>query len=248
MIFFRSLARATYRRADIYLLDDPLSAVDAHVGSHLFNECIGPKGRLARSRSTRILVTHQVHFLKDADWVVIMKDGRIEQQGSPHDLSKSGVDFATLLESEETDEANESAEIKGRSRTHSRSSTRSTSTTSLNSNTDEEEDRSPRAARAKSVEEIQQMESSSKGKVKGSVIGNYFRSGGNPVILFFVGVLFLLAQIVASASDYWVSYWWVFDLIEPAWKSRDFVINLLSNILRLQDITRGTSHLLQPHQ
>lgn len=69
-----SLARAVYREADVYLLDDPLSAVDAHVGKHLFSECIGPKGRLARKRATRILVTHQVHFLKDADWVVVLKD------------------------------------------------------------------------------------------------------------------------------------------------------------------------------
>lgn len=69
-----SLARATYRSADIYLLDDPLSAVDAHVGRHLFDQCIGPKSRLSRTRSTRILVTHQVHFLKDADWLVFIRN------------------------------------------------------------------------------------------------------------------------------------------------------------------------------
>ena len=41
-----SLARAVYRRADVYLLDDPLSAVDAHVGQHIFDKVIGPKGVL----------------------------------------------------------------------------------------------------------------------------------------------------------------------------------------------------------
>lgn len=71
---FFSLARAAYRKADIYLFDDPLSAVDSHVGKHLFNQCIGPRSRLARLRTTRILVTHQVHFLKDADWVLVLKD------------------------------------------------------------------------------------------------------------------------------------------------------------------------------
>lgn len=59
-------------------MDDPLSAVDSHVGKHLFNECIGPHGRLARRRATRVLVTHQVHFLKDADWVIVLKDVSIK--------------------------------------------------------------------------------------------------------------------------------------------------------------------------
>lgn len=68
------MARSVYREADVYLLDDPLSAVDAHVGRHLFDEVIGPSGRLARRRATRILVTHQVHFLKEADWVVVLND------------------------------------------------------------------------------------------------------------------------------------------------------------------------------
>lgn len=72
--FCFSLARALYRRADIYLIDDPLSAVDTHVQSHLFDECIGPKGFLARENATRILITHQVHFLKDADWIIVLKD------------------------------------------------------------------------------------------------------------------------------------------------------------------------------
>lgn len=92
-----SLARACYRNADIYLLDDPLSAVDAHVGTHLFNKCIGPNGYLGLSNKTRILVTHQVHFLKDADWLVVLNGGKIEVQGSPTDLATSGVDFAKLV-------------------------------------------------------------------------------------------------------------------------------------------------------
>ena len=77
-IFFSSfsLARSCYRKADIYLMDDPLSAVDSHVGTHIFNKCIGPKSRLAKLKATRILVTHQVHFLKEADWLVILNDVR----------------------------------------------------------------------------------------------------------------------------------------------------------------------------
>lgn len=60
--------------ADIYLFDDPLSAVDAHVGKHIFDECIGPNSRLAQMKGTRILVTHQVHFLNEADWLIYLRD------------------------------------------------------------------------------------------------------------------------------------------------------------------------------
>lgn len=63
-----------YRKANIYLIDDPLSAVDTHVQSHLFNKCIGPNGYLARENATRILITHQLHFMKQADWIVVLKD------------------------------------------------------------------------------------------------------------------------------------------------------------------------------
>lgn len=68
------MARACYRNADTYLMDDPLSAVDSHVGTHIFNQCIGPKSRLEKLRATRILVTHQVHFLNKADWLIVLKD------------------------------------------------------------------------------------------------------------------------------------------------------------------------------
>lgn len=65
-----NLARAVYREADIYLLDDPLSAVDIHVGKHLFEQCI--MGYLGKK--TRILVTHQVYHLKRADAIVVLNN------------------------------------------------------------------------------------------------------------------------------------------------------------------------------
>jgi ABC-type multidrug transport system fused ATPase/permease subunit len=62
--------RAVYRSADIYLLDDPLSAVDTHVGKHLFEECIKTHLR----NKTRILVTHQLQYIKNADLVIILNN------------------------------------------------------------------------------------------------------------------------------------------------------------------------------
>ena len=72
-----ALARACYTQSDIALLDDPLSAVDTHVGSHLFQNCIC--GFL--QDRTRILATHQMQYLPEADWVVVMEAGRISHQG-----------------------------------------------------------------------------------------------------------------------------------------------------------------------
>merc|ERR1712098_617394 len=74
-----SLARAVYANAEIYLLDDPLSAVDAHVGKHIFDNVIGPKGIL--SNKTRVLVTHGVKFLPMVDKIIVMKDGKYQKLG-----------------------------------------------------------------------------------------------------------------------------------------------------------------------
>ncbi|GJN18722.1 hypothetical protein PR202_gb05915 [Eleusine coracana subsp. coracana] len=76
------LARALYSDADVYLLDDPFSAVDAHTGAHLFKECLMRQ----MSSKTVIYVTHQLEFLRDADLVLVMKDGRIVQSGKYDDL------------------------------------------------------------------------------------------------------------------------------------------------------------------
>ena len=84
-----ALARACYADADVYLLDDPLSAVDVHVGRHVFDHCV--LGVL--SQKTRVLVTHQLQYLSRADVVVVMQGGRIVEQGSFEALMQKGVDL-----------------------------------------------------------------------------------------------------------------------------------------------------------
>ncbi|KAJ2120809.1 hypothetical protein IW147_004749 [Coemansia sp. RSA 720] len=75
-----SLARAVYARADVYLLDDPLAAVDAHVGKHIFTHVLGPQGML-KSRA-RILVTNAVQYLSNVAHIVMLQDGVVVDQGS----------------------------------------------------------------------------------------------------------------------------------------------------------------------
>ena len=79
-----SLARAVYGGADVYLLDDPLSAVDVHVSKHLFERCI--KGYL--KGKTVILVTHQIQYLPDADLVMNIEDSRITHMGDYESVVK----------------------------------------------------------------------------------------------------------------------------------------------------------------
>ena len=89
-----------YELADVYFLDDPLSAVDSHVGSALMSNCIC--GHL--KGTTRVLVTHQVQFLALADQIIIMDNGRIQNCGTYQQLLDDGVDFkqVTISTSDET--------------------------------------------------------------------------------------------------------------------------------------------------
>ncbi|MEQ2232012.1 Canalicular multispecific organic anion transporter 2 [Ilyodon furcidens] len=90
-----SLARALYSNADVYLLDDPLSAVDAHVSKHIFDNLIGPEGVL--KGKTRILVTHGISFLPQVDNIVVMVEGRVSEMGSYQELLKQNGAFAEFL-------------------------------------------------------------------------------------------------------------------------------------------------------
>ena len=89
-----ALARAVYARTRTLILDDPLSAIDAHVGRHVFREVLGPHGLLAGT--TRILVTHQTQYLPLADKVVLLEQGAVLAQGSFAELQASDIDLSAI--------------------------------------------------------------------------------------------------------------------------------------------------------
>ncbi|XP_068210698.1 multidrug resistance-associated protein 1-like [Palaemon carinicauda] len=90
-----SLARAAYSNADIILLDDPLSAVDAHVGRHIFQNLIGPKGLM--TGKTRILVTHAIWVLPQVDEIFVVQDGSVVERGTYKELLSHEGNFAQFL-------------------------------------------------------------------------------------------------------------------------------------------------------
>ncbi|XP_023934404.2 ATP-binding cassette sub-family C member 4 isoform X1 [Bicyclus anynana] len=188
-----NLARAVYRQADIYLLDDPLSAVDAHVGRQLFDECI--TGYLRHT--TRILVTHQLHYLKAADYIVIMSNGEIEAKGKYEELITSGKDFAKLLGS--VQENNEASDTVKPLVVMRRSSSRLSTT------------RRPSIIESTIGSEIPAQEMEEEERESGSmgwlVYGAYLRAGGKPARLFFMVLLLVVGQLSATLCDYWVTFW-----------------------------------------
>ncbi|XP_037372212.1 ATP-binding cassette sub-family C member 12 isoform X6 [Talpa occidentalis] len=88
-----NLARAVYSDRELYLLDDPLSAVDAHVGKHVFEECIKKTLR----GKTIVLVTHQLQLLESCDEVILLEDGEICEKGTHKELMEERGCYAKLI-------------------------------------------------------------------------------------------------------------------------------------------------------
>ncbi|CAG7817867.1 unnamed protein product, partial [Allacma fusca] len=104
-----SVARAVYNSADIYLFDDPLSAVDAHVGKDMFDNIFGPDGLL--KRKTRVLVTHSVTFLPRVDQIIVLKNGRVSESGTYQELLDRQGEFSNFL-AQYSNETQQSSEIE----------------------------------------------------------------------------------------------------------------------------------------
>uniref|UniRef100_A0A8C1PL53 ABC-type glutathione-S-conjugate transporter n=1 Tax=Cyprinus carpio TaxID=7962 RepID=A0A8C1PL53_CYPCA len=185
-----SLARAVYRKADIYLLDDPLSAVDAHVGQHIFEKVIGPNGVL--KNKTRILVTHGLSFLPQADLILVMEDGEITEMGSYAELLSRKNTFADFVKAFSVCERKESA-------THRDMGSASIQTMEAISDTEQEQDQ-------EEVGRLTHADKAHTGRVKLEMYVEYFRTIG---LAFIIPIIFLYAfqQAASLAYNYWLSLW-----------------------------------------
>ncbi|OGM42604.1 ABC metal ion transporter [Aspergillus bombycis] len=106
-----TLARAVYARADIYLLDDVLSAVDQHVGRHLINKVLGPSGILGSK--TRILATNAIPVLKEADFIGLLRDKTLVEKGTYEQLLAMKGEVANLIRTTMNDSDDDNSSDNG---------------------------------------------------------------------------------------------------------------------------------------
>uniref|UniRef100_A0A803YGW9 Multidrug resistance-associated protein 1 n=1 Tax=Meleagris gallopavo TaxID=9103 RepID=A0A803YGW9_MELGA len=209
-----SLARAVYCNADTYLFDDPLSAVDAHVGKHIFEKVIGPKGIL--KNKTRVLVTHAVNYLPQMDTILVMTDGEISEMGSYQELLKQDGAFAEFLRTYANAEQNmeintwaayfpsEKKIYVFLNRQLSNSSTYSRETGKSQHQSSTADLQKPLAE--KNSWKLTEADTAKTGRVKATVYWEYMKAIG--LYISFLSIfLFMCNHIASLASNYWLSLW-----------------------------------------
>ncbi|XP_054478436.1 multidrug resistance-associated protein 1-like [Anoplopoma fimbria] len=207
-----SLARSVYRRSDVYLLDDPLSAVDAHVGQHIFDRVIGPRGLL--KDKTRVLVTHGLGFLCKADLILVMVEGQISEMGSYVELMERKGAFAKFIHTFNGNQRRESSAPRDKS------SRKSCRMTDFSIDLSQEQliscDMSSASVQvmevvdqdldAEDAGKLTEADKAHTGRVKLQMYREYFRTVG---LTFIMTIVFLCGfqQAASLAYSYWLSLW-----------------------------------------
>ncbi|XP_062987875.1 ATP-binding cassette sub-family C member 5 isoform X2 [Elgaria multicarinata webbii] len=190
-----SLARALYSDKSIYILDDPLSALDAHVGNHIFNSAI----RKHLKSKTVLFITHQLQYLVDCDDVIFMKEGCITERGSHEDLMNLNGDYAAIFNNLQLGET-----------PHVEINLKKTTNSSLKRPPDKGT-KSGSVKKEKVVKkeegQLMQLEEKGKGSVPWSVYGVYIQAAGGPIAFLIIMALFILNVGSTAFSNWWLSYW-----------------------------------------
>ncbi|XP_054751630.2 ATP-binding cassette sub-family C member 9-like [Lytechinus pictus] len=201
-----SVARALYSGRNIVILDDPLSALDVHVGAHLFQH--GISKILRKHYQTVILVTHQLQYLPEADQIIVMKDGRIITMGSPEEVAIldptlfSEWNRAIQIFSEsEVESGAESEGLVDERKALRRLVARSVSPSGISAECPEENEKGRLIAK----------EEKEKGSVSYRMYLHYFKAMG-----YWLTIFVLLTVVIRSAlqisTNFWLSSWAQYDL------------------------------------
>lgn len=193
-----NLARAVYAETDIYLLDDPMSAVDAHVGSHLFDECI----RGALKDKTVILATHRIHILPEADYIIVLENGNIAEQGTYKELTEGKPDSLLNVLMKDVEMADEE----------------DTEPTSVAPVQQKKADTPNQVVEANIIKK----EGLERGQVSTKVYFEFAKLSGGAFISFWCAFLLVLAQCARIACDYWINIWVAQSV--PGWSQAAYQI------------------------
>ncbi|CAD5115494.1 DgyrCDS4463 [Dimorphilus gyrociliatus] len=188
-----SLARALYEDADIYLLDDPLSAVDVKVGEKLFRGCF----KELLKHKTILLVTHQLQYLQQCDKIIVMDKGSIQFRGSYEEVLQSGIDLIRVLSEKSMPISQDQPGIEIKK--DEKVSLKGTRLTDKN----KQSKKSIRNER-----EIDQgQEDLPIGRVGLDVYWSYFRLGASRKILLFILIVNLIWQVISNRIDFTIAEW-----------------------------------------
>ncbi|KAJ3351226.1 Multidrug resistance-associated protein 4 [Entophlyctis luteolus] len=189
-----ALARAVYSDADIYLLDDPLSAVDTKVGRHLFEECIS---HFLRSK-TRILVTHQLQFAKQCERVLVLENGLITADGSFADVIKvENSIFANAMKDLETEKLEDGEAVDELIVDKKDTFVIEDAVAEAVNNSGGTSGNSPLIIK----------EEMAKGSVPPKIYWEFFRSGAALWQIFGLIILMIIGQVSLVVTDFYLSKW-----------------------------------------
>lgn len=185
-----SIARAVYQDADIYILDDPLAAVDAHVGRHIYEKCIIG----ALKDKLRVLVTNELSYLPEADHILVLKQGHIAERGSYRELleQNEGV-LAQLVKSDNL--IRKGGDSEGTKEETERVLEKKAS------------DYDILLEEKRSSNKLMTIEERSTGDVKMSVYRAWIDAGGGMCLSLIGFCMYIMSQIVQVASTVWLSLW-----------------------------------------
>ncbi|EDM07280.1 ATP-binding cassette, sub-family C (CFTR/MRP), member 6, isoform CRA_e [Rattus norvegicus] len=211
-----SLARAVYRRAAVYLMDDPLAALDAHVSQEVFKQVIGPSGLL--QGTTRILVTHTLHVLPQADQILVLANGTIAEMGSYQDLLHRNGALVGLLDGARQPAGEGEGEAHAAATSDDLGGFSGGGTPTRRPERPRPSDAAPvkgstsEAQMEPSLDDVEVTgltageDSVQYGRVKSATYLSYLRAVGTPLCTYTL-FLFLCQQVASFCQGYWLSLW-----------------------------------------